>query len=522
MRSHLLSLGVVLLTVSTPLVRQSQDAARGLTVVPAPVGPGGALQELYSGSYALLVGVSRYDSPAAWGPLESIPQELDSLATSLRQLGFQQVEVISNPTGSELKQAVEGFMRKYGFKTDTRLLFFFAGHGYTLDDGARGYFVPRDAPDPVADQAGFRATALAMQQVSTWAGELVARHALFAFDSCFSGTIFRTRNRVQPARITALTQKPVRQFLAAGGAGETVPARSVFTPVFIRGLSGAADLDGDGYLTGTELFNYVQREVIAYRTGQTPQFGTVRDPRYDEGDLVFVVPKSPIASAYDAGPRAAAPEKPAGPAMPTPTNAAPATAGAATTNKRVSEGSLVPPKSRSGDAAFIGEYNLGGAIARVQSSPAGLQLIQAGNPVHMLVSVGGRKYTSPTMPGVSLEFRLDDANEVDALYLSMPQVVAHGVRIEGPAPDAATLGELAGTYDLTPIVAATVSMRDGKLIYRVTNDPKDYPLMPARGLHFAFEGLALVSIKFHRSVNGPTSHFVLYAADTSIVGMRRK
>ena len=126
------------------------------------------------------------------------------------------------------------------------------------------------------------------------------------------------------------------------------------------------------------------------------------------------------------------------------------------------------------------------------------------------------------MPGVSLEFRLDDANKVDALYLSMPQVVVHGVRIEGSAPDAATLGELAGNYDLTPIVAATVSVRDGKLIYRVTNDPRDYVLMPARDLHFAFEGTALASIKFHRSADGPASHFVLYAGDTNIVGMRRK
>ena len=513
---------MALLTASTILARQSQDATRGLTVVPAPVGPNGALQELYTGSYALLVGVSRYDSPAAWAPLESIPQELDSLATTLRQLGFQQVEVIGNPTGSELKQAVEGFMRKYGFKADTRLLFFFAGHGYTLDDGTRGYFVPRDAPDPVADQAGFRATALAMQQVSTWAGELVARHALFAFDSCFSGTIFRTRNRVQPARITALTQKPVRQFLSAGGAGETVPAKSVFTPVFVRGLSGAADLDGDGYLTGTELFNYVQSEVIAYRTGQTPQFGTVRDPRYDEGDLVFLVPKSPIASAPNAASRPAAPPNPSSPTTPPQTTAASAAPGAPPTDKRVPEGSSVPSKSRSGDAAFTGEYNMGGAIVKIQSSPAGLQWIQAGNPVHTLVSAGGRKYTSATIPGASLEFRLDDANEVDALYLSMPQVVVHGVRIEGPAPDAATLADLAGTYDLTPVIAATVSVRAGALIYRVTNDPKDYVLLPARGLHFAFDGLAPVSLRFHRSANGPASHFVLYGGDTTIVGMRRK
>ena len=292
-----LSLGIGLAAISQPLAFQAQGPPRGLTVVPAPVGPGGALQELYAGSYALLVGVSRYDMPSAWAPLETIPQELDALAKTLRQVGFEQVEQVLNPTHLELQQAVQKFMRSYGYRADTRLLFFFAGHGYSLDNGTRGYFVPKDAPDPVKDESGFRATALSMQQVSTWAGELVARHVLFAFDSCFSGTIFRTRNRMQPSRITALTQKPVRQFLSAGGAGETVPAKSVFVPVFTRGMTGAADLDKDGYVTGTELFNYVQGEVISYATGQTPQFGTVRDPRYDEGDFVFAVPGSATAAA---------------------------------------------------------------------------------------------------------------------------------------------------------------------------------------------------------------------------------
>jgi hypothetical protein len=189
---------------------------------------------------------------------------------------------------------------------------------------------------------------------------------------------------------------------------------------------------------------------------------------------------------------------------------------------RVSAGFFSPAATRSGDALYVGEYNLGGAMVKIQSSPAGLQYIQAGNPVHTLVSSGGRRYTSPTIPGSTLEFRLDDGGEVDSLYLLLPQAVVHGARVDGPAPDAATLALLAGTYDLTPTVAAAVSLRDGRLIYRVTGDPKDYVLAPARGLHFAFEGTALFSIRFYRSANKQVSHFVLYAADSSVVGTRRK
>ena len=189
---------------------------------------------------------------------------------------------------------------------------------------------------------------------------------------------------------------------------------------------------------------------------------------------------------------------------------------------RVSAGFFSRVTSPSGDAQFVGEYNLGGAVVKIQSSPMGLQYIQAGNPVHTLVSSGERRYTSATIPGASLEFRLDDAGDVDALYLILPQAVVHGARVDGPAPDAATLALLAGTYDLTPTVSAAVSVRGGKLIYRVTGDPKDYGLLPARGLHFAFEGNALVSIRFYRSANKQISHFVLYAGDASVVGTRRK
>ena len=284
------------------------DAAqdRGLVRVPAPVGPEGQIRELYTGSYALLVGVAQYQQATAWSSLESIPNELTALEGALKAQGFDAVQRVTNPTGAELERAIKEFIGKYGYTQGNRLFFFFAGHGYTLDNGERGFFVPRDAPDPLRDEPGFRRVALSMQQVATWAQEITARHALFAFDSCFSGAIFRTRDRSVPERISASTAQPVREFISAGGAGEPVPARSVFTPVFVRALNGAADLDRDGFVTGTELGNFVQREVIEYRTGQTPQFGKIRDVRFDQGDIVFLPPRG-ASPAVAAAPAAAPP-----------------------------------------------------------------------------------------------------------------------------------------------------------------------------------------------------------------------
>jgi TPR repeat protein len=280
---------VAALLVWTAHAAAAQDATRTLRRVPAPVGPSGQTQELYSASYALLIGVSKYDDPAAWASLDSVTSELADLKTALMSAGFDGVEQLTNPTGEELRRSVDQFIRRYGYNNGARLLFYFSGHGFTLDEGRRGYFVTRDAPDPLKDEPGFRYSALSMDQVATWARDITARHALFVFDSCFSGTIFRTRDRIVPQPISELTAKKVRMFMSAGGAGEPVPARSVFTPSFTRALRGAADLNRDGFVTGIELGNWVQAQVIGYATRQTPQFGKLRDPEFDEGDVVFAV-----------------------------------------------------------------------------------------------------------------------------------------------------------------------------------------------------------------------------------------
>ena len=259
----LLAIGLVLATTAS-LLAQGPD--RGVVV--APVGRAGERVQLYSGSYALLVGVSQYDVTVPWSTLSSIPGELAEVEAALRASGFSTIEKLNNPTGDQIRNGVRAFIRKFGYIPGARLVFFFAGHGYTLDNGDRGYFVPRDAPNPKIDEPGFRSTAISMQSVLDWAQDITALHALFVFDSCFSGSIFRTRSASVPDRISALTAQKVRQFLSAGDAFQAVPARSVFVPVFVRALRGAADYDRDGYVTGKELGAYVHERSagVSHRT----------------------------------------------------------------------------------------------------------------------------------------------------------------------------------------------------------------------------------------------------------------
>jgi len=278
-------LAALLLSAALLLGTQAFAQTRGIGVVQVTTRQGQRV-ELYKGSHALLVGVSDYT--AGWPDLESIPGELDQLQNALERQGFSVTRVM-NPDSRGIKRAFEDFIDKYGYDQENRLLFFYSGHGYTRKLGRRqkGYLVPVDAPNPNKDEKGFARKALTMNQVQTWAREIEAKHALFLFDSCFSGTIFKSRALPTPRHISDMTTRPVRQFITAGSAGEEVPANSVFLPSFIRAIEGEGDINGDGYVTGTELGQFLHEKVLRYSTGQTPQYGKIQDPALDEGDFVF-------------------------------------------------------------------------------------------------------------------------------------------------------------------------------------------------------------------------------------------
>ncbi len=260
----------------------------------------------YDGSYALLIGVSDYT--AGWPDLESVPGELAEVRTTLEAHGFEVETAPDDPTKGQLRAAVESFIDAHGFGGRNRLLIFYSGHGHSFEGDNRGFLVPSDAPNPRVDPIGFQRKAIPMSDVMAWARRIRAPHVLFLFDSCFSGTVFEARSLPEiPPHIADATARPVRQFISAGSAGQTVPAKSVFTPHFTRALGGEGDLNGDGYVTGTELGLYLHEKVAAYDQGQTPQYGKIRDPDLDEGDFVFRLPRRPVPAPLPPLPVASAP-----------------------------------------------------------------------------------------------------------------------------------------------------------------------------------------------------------------------
>lgn len=244
---------------------------------------------LYQESYALVIGISNYTH--GWPKLPGVRRDVEEVKTALAEHGFH-VVVNMDLDANALEQAFKDFINQYGHHPESRLLFYFAGHGQTLElayGGEMGYIVPADAPLPDENEQGFLAKAMAMQMIEVYARSIQSKHALFLFDSCFSGSLFAI-SRAVPEHITHKTAYPVRYFITSGSANEQVPDESIFRHQFIAALKGDGDINNDGYVTGTELGSFLENTVINYSKGtQHPQYGKIRDPNLDKGDFVFQI-----------------------------------------------------------------------------------------------------------------------------------------------------------------------------------------------------------------------------------------
>ncbi len=273
---------------NTGALAQSQ---RALGVVELRL-PGTPKQNLYAQSHALVIGASNYRN--GWSRLPGVVGDVKAVVEVLVKQGFS-VTQLADPSRDQLDAALRNFVAQHGQVPANRLLVYFAGHGHTLPTaagGKLGYIVPVDAPRPDQDLGGFKRAAYSMDSVEVWAKQMDARHALFVFDSCFSGTIFGTSRNGVPDSISDKTARPVRQFIASGDETQTVPDYSQFRRQFVAALGdGEADLNKDGYITGSELGMFLEYTVTNYsKRAQTPQYGKIRNPDLDKGDFVFVSP----------------------------------------------------------------------------------------------------------------------------------------------------------------------------------------------------------------------------------------
>ena len=249
--------------------------------------------ELYSESYALVIGIDDYT--AGWPRLGQAVKDARNVAKALEDQGFE-VTLKTNLEASSLENAFKDFFIEKGRDRDARLFVWYAGHGQTV--GREGFLIPSDGA-LATDEVRFLRTALSLRRFGEFVRLARSKHVFTVFDSCFAGTIFNVARAAPPPQITRVTTEPVRQFLTSGDAGQTVSDDGTFAKLFIEALRGErrADSNGDGYLTASELGSFLDAKMSNYtRNRQTPRYGKLRSPEFDKGDFVFALSKVAVVT----------------------------------------------------------------------------------------------------------------------------------------------------------------------------------------------------------------------------------
>ncbi|HKY70665.1 MAG TPA: tetratricopeptide repeat protein [Nitrospira sp.] len=215
-------------------------------------------EPLYDKSRALVIGIEQYPQG------RSVPgavEEAKQVAQAFRQLGFEEIIELYNKdaTARRLHQVLSDLFAK---KVDRsgRVVVFFGGQTGTTRDGKgrdMGYLVPADA------QASTVAKFLTVDTIKEFTRRSPSKHTLFIVNAPFRAWEVQS---TKPASPTAETDARVVQVIATVGRDEKsakAGGKTPFVQTLLTGLSGAADLNQNGWLTASELGTYIKQQVEA-------------------------------------------------------------------------------------------------------------------------------------------------------------------------------------------------------------------------------------------------------------------
>jgi uncharacterized caspase-like protein len=228
---------------------------------------------------ALIVATGSY-SDATLTRLQSTAHDATEMASVLADpdIGSFEVTSVIDRTTQEIRLAVEDFLEGRG--PADLVVVYMSCHGL-LDRQDRLYFAATDTRND-------RLAATAVEASWLWdrLEECRSNCQVVILDCCNSGAFGRAGGKGGPDTDLRLPERFVTQgrgraILTASRANQRswegaptgeVGGPSVFTSALAEGLrTGAADLDGDGYVSVEEAYKYAYRKVIGSNAGQVPQ-----------------------------------------------------------------------------------------------------------------------------------------------------------------------------------------------------------------------------------------------------------
>ncbi|BAZ24251.1 hypothetical protein NIES4073_51440 [Kalymmatonema gypsitolerans NIES-4073] len=245
------------------------------------------------GKLALLIGVSEYQP--GLNPLPSAVKDVEAMRRVLThpEIGnFAEVDitVLKNPQRQEMEDAIYNLFAHR--QKEDLLLFYFSGHGIKDDNGR--LYLSTSTTRKQNDRL-FKPSAVAASVLHENMNESRSQRQVIILDCCFSGAIAQG--------LTVKDDGTVNLQEQLGGKGRAILTSStstqysfeqagsdlsIYTRYLVEGMEkGAADRDGDGWISIDELHEYASDKVKEAAPAMTPKFYPI-----EEGHKILLA-KSP-------------------------------------------------------------------------------------------------------------------------------------------------------------------------------------------------------------------------------------
>lgn len=235
--------------------------------------------------FALLIGIEKYQNAPDTSYAE---RDAATVKLYIESLGVPEENVIFLTGARATRTGIAKYLEEWlprNVATDSRVYFYYAGHGAPEPDTGTAYILPWDG-----DPTFLSTTAYPLTRLYEKLQALPAREVIVMLDSCFSGAGGRSviakgaRPLVLSVTQTARLGAKI-SVLTASSASEITGSldqqgHGMFTYYLLKGLTGEADANHDGHMSLGELTTYVEKNVqkAARRQNreQTPQLQTER------------------------------------------------------------------------------------------------------------------------------------------------------------------------------------------------------------------------------------------------------
>ena len=224
----------------------------------------------------VVIGVEDYDNLPDVPHAANDAAAVDAWFRPVRGPSTRRIFTVTNPTAQELDTALKrGIARSRNRGT---LWIYFAGAGWVGDDG-----VPRLLPADAAPNG--LDSAISLAEVEAMAARSRAARVVILVDAPFDESV---RAEMEPGKslpaiewTTAESDKVVVWVADTRGSGDAYgPARhGLFTWLFLSGVQGYADLDGDGVVKLWEAQEYARSGSARLGRSQTSSVDERPDPR---------------------------------------------------------------------------------------------------------------------------------------------------------------------------------------------------------------------------------------------------